>query len=53
MGSITLKPFDIFFMKIGIHIYKLYIYQVKFVCRVHEWLLPLAALLSNLPLNDL
>ena len=30
-------------------IFDIHIYQVKTVCHVHEWLLPLAVLLSYLP----
>ena len=41
--SITFIPFEIFLIIFGRHVYR-----VKTVCRVQEWLLSLAGLLSYL-----
>ena len=48
LSSITLIPFEIILIIFGRHVY-----QVKTVCRVNEWLLSLAGLLSYIvyPLN--
>ena len=47
MRLITLIPFEIFCQ------YLAFIYQVKMVCHMLEWLPPLAVLLSYLPSTNL